>query len=54
MNTDHDNEYLVTGDVDGIAKTWVISDYCLRNPEGILITDPPCESSNTVFMQCML
>lgn len=46
MNTDNENEYLITGDVDGTIKVWVIADYCLKESEEKLVTDPPREPSH--------
>ena len=40
MGVDTTSHWLVTGDVDGVVKSWDIHDY-LDEYQGTLITDPP-------------
>ena len=36
MAVDNMNQYLVTGDADGLVKVWDITEYCLRSrPENM-------------------
>ena len=46
MASDKDNHYLVTGDVDGLVKSWDISEYCVKGQED-LVTKPPREYNTT-------
>ncbi|XP_048251647.1 WD repeat-containing protein 49-like isoform X1 [Haliotis rufescens] len=41
MATDKKNQYLVTGDVDGLVKVWEISEYCTHHVDKPLQTPPP-------------
>lgn len=42
MAIDKENRYLATGDVDGLIKTWDISQYCMdEQDESDMITEPP-------------
>lgn len=39
MEVDESEQYLATGDVNGIVKIWNISDYCLNvNPNDNILT----------------
>ncbi|XP_070547299.1 LOW QUALITY PROTEIN: cilia- and flagella-associated protein 337-like [Ptychodera flava] len=41
MATDDQNHYIVTGDTEGHVKVWNIQEYCLRQPEQMLVDPPP-------------
>lgn len=40
MNVDPTNEYLATGDAEGIVKIWNIKDYCMTEGE-YEVQEPP-------------
>ena len=40
MGTDKNNQYLVTGDVDGIVKVWEILEYALHAVDEPVTTAP--------------
>lgn len=53
MTVDKTGQYLVTGDVDGLVKTWDIKEYCTQTEEDIINTPPrkyPHHSTNTIHV----
>ena len=40
MAVDKDSRFLATGDVDGMVKTWDISEHCLKAQDDIVNTMP--------------